>query len=272
MSAVRFAVIGWMVGEALRAQTSAPVSDPAPLPYPPVRVEFGGYGEGFTNGGGWWRGADAAIWLRKSRRFVPGFTFDNRTSEAGSQQYFSLFSYANWSSSFYTTQGISGSTHSANGVTLFPRFRYDLKAWWKIPPRRGVIPGLGFTRFTFGGRNQGDIINPGVLYYRGSFVVDTEGFLNRSQPAALWSGSGLFAIQQGQEGKHWIAITFGGGRQVYRALSTVPLEARLTSLSVDASYRHWVSRNFGFVFAAGYQNSVHNYERISISGHLFFEF
>ncbi|HXS94685.1 MAG TPA: YaiO family outer membrane beta-barrel protein [Candidatus Limnocylindrales bacterium] len=270
MRARKFAVMALLAGAAGLFGQPAEKSGPPAIPYPPVRFEAGGYGMDFGKAGGWWRGEDALVLIRASRWFVPEFSVDSRTSDAGSAQYYSFLSYANWTANFFTTQAIGGST--GNGPVLFPRFRYDVKAWWKVPPRRKLVAGIGYTQFRFANGSRGQILNPGVVYYSGRWVIDAEGFANRNEPGGFWSGSGLAAVQRGQEGRHWAGVTVGAGRQVYRALSTTPVDVRFASVSVDAFYRQWLTRHFGFVVSAGYEDAFHNFRRTAISGHLFFEF
>jgi YaiO family outer membrane protein len=238
----------------------------------PFRLEVGGYGTYFQNAGGWWRGVDATLWIRRSPKFIPALTFDNRTSNTGTERYYSFLSYANWTSNFFTTQSISGTPETGDKPLLFPRFRYDVKAWFKMPPRRSLVAGLGVTRYTFDHGLSGVILNPGFLYYRGRFVFDGEGFINRNQPGNLWSGSGQLTVQRGQEGQHWAGVTIGGGHQTYRELENLPLALRFASISVDAFYRRWLTRHVGFVLSGGYQNAFHTYQRASVGAHVFFEF
>ena len=209
------------VAAALHAQTLPGETAPSPrhrlyLFFCPGELELGGYGTDFSNGGGWWRGFDSTLWFRKSSKFIPAFTFDNRTTNSGTQRYYSLFAYANWTPNFFTTQSIAGS--AASDVILFPRLRLDGKAWWKLPPSRRIVAGLGVTRYTLGGGQNGLIVNPSVSYYRTSWVFDGEGFLNQTNPGGLWSGSGLFLIQYGQEGKRLAGVSFGVGGRSTRKL------------------------------------------------------
>lgn len=254
------------------SQTVAQTTATAPSTLPPVRIDFNGYGEDFSNGIGWWRGFNTTIWLRKSKKFIPAFTFDQRQSDSGTQRYVSFFSYANWTSNFFTTQAIAGVPVLPGSPLLFPRFRADFKPWWKIPPSRRLVAGLGFTRFEISGPLRGTIINPGLLYYRGSWVFDWEAFANQSEPGSLWSGSGLFTVQQGHEGKHWVGGSVGAGKQVYRELSTVPLDIRYSSTSVDVFYRRWITRNIGVTATGGYLDAWKTYHRATASAGFFFEF
>jgi len=263
------------IAVAMRAQDpdAAPAA-PAVLPVQPLRLELGGYGDYFQNAGGWWRGFDSTLWIRKSPKFVPALTFDSRTSNAGTERYYSFFSYANWTPNFFTTQAVAGTPDGGTATLplLFPRLRYDAKAWWKLPPHRRAVAGLGFTRYTLDNRLSGTIINPGLLYYTGPLVFDLEGFVNRTEPGSFWSGSGLLAVQQGREGNHWVGVSVGAGRQTYRELMNLPLAVRFASVSVDTFYRKWLTRNFGVVVSAGYFDAFHTYQRFLVTGHIFFEF
>jgi YaiO family outer membrane protein len=255
-------------------QTSAPASFERPSyesPLP-VRVEFGTYQFGVTNGLGYWRGAEAQVWLRYSDKFVPAFFFDSQTRPTGTQQNYSFLSYANWHRNFYTTQGFGFSGAAEGGAVYFPRSRYDLKAHFIIPSHRNLVLATGFTYFDYKGPQQGQIYDLGFLYYRRRAVVSGDLFINRSQPGAKLSGAGLLTVQYGAEGKYWIGVTGGGGKEIYRFVATGLVDVNITSFSTQFFYRKWINRHTGFVLSFDQLTKVHSYSRIGGSGRLFIEF
>lgn len=263
MNRIAFGLI--LLGGALRAQT------PDDGTISPFRLEFGSDEAYFQNAGGWWHDVDETLWIRKSPRFIPALTFDTRTSDTGTQRYYSFFSYANWTPRFYTTQAVSGTADSPGTPLLFPRFRYDVKAWYKLGASRQVIPAVGVTRYTINGQG-GYIVNPALLYYRGPYVFDVEAFVNRNEPGTLWSGSGLVTVQRGRERHYWVGASAGAGRQTYQELGVTPLNVRYASVSVNTFYRKWLTRNFGIAISAGYMDAFSYYQRFNFSTHLFFDF
>jgi YaiO family outer membrane protein len=268
-------------GIALQAQTATPPSEqnpatpgdtPQAATLTPFHLEMGGYGTYYTKGGGWWRGFNTTLWVRKSKKFVPAFTFDSRTTNSTTQRFYSLFAYANWTPNFFTTQSIAG-TASPNDLTLlFPRFRGDVKAAWKLPPKRTAIVALGVTSYTLGSGRDGIILNPALSWYRGPWILDWEAFVNRTNPGRFWSGSGTFLVQRGREGKYYVGASAGAGRQVYQEILNVPISIRYHSFSVDPFFRFWLSPRVGIVFSGGYQDASPAFQRYSVSSSLFFEF
>lgn len=238
----------------------------------PVRLELGGYNYWVDQGFGDWRGLDAELWFRGNKKFVPAFLFDSQTRPTGTQQNYTFMSYLNWTKTFYTVQSVSGAPQRSDQAIYFPKFRYDIKGYWKLPPDRNFVLGAGFTQFDFGHPGSGEIYNLGALYYHRKLVVEGNLFINQSHPGGLWSASGTLSLQYGTEGKYWYGLTAGGGRELYRIESLTPLDVRLTSYSLDVFYRRWISRHLGYVLRATFQDKLDAYRRGGISARVFFEF
>ena len=238
----------------------------------PVLADVGTYQFGATNGYGYWRGYDAYVWIRKSPRFMPVFIFDSQTRPDGTQQNYAFFSYANWSKSFYTTQGFSFAPHRDGKAVYWPGERYDFKAFYKLPASRRVVLNSGFTYFDYPGPVHGEIYNAGFLYYPRKMVVEGNLYLNHNSPGNLWSGAGSLAVQYGQEGKYWLGAVAGGGKEVYRFFNNTALEVNLGSYSFQVFYRKWISRHTGFVLAFDNQHKFNAYTRFGAFGRMFFEF
>jgi YaiO family outer membrane protein len=237
----------------------------------PIRVELGGYSSYVNNGFGPWSGGQAQLWYR-SRFFTPAFTVDRQTRPQGTQWNYAFFSYANWSKSFYTTQGFSWAPQKDPLDVYFPQKRYDIKGYWKLLSEKNFVIDAGFTRFDLGAPGHGQIFSAGSLYYHGKWVIDGNLFINRSQPGDLYSASGLLAVQHGQEGRYWVGVTAGGGRELYQLAGQTPFEARFTSYSLGAFYRRWFSRHAGVVFSGQFLNKLDAYRQAGGSASLFFEF
>jgi YaiO family outer membrane protein len=238
----------------------------------PVRVEMSGYGSHVTNGYGNWGGAEGSVWIRANKFFVPAFLFDSQTRPAGTQQNYGFFSYLNWSKSFYTTQGFSGAPQSAIDRVYFPKRRYDVKAHWKLPPKRNFVLAAGFTRFDMGAAGHGQIFDLGGIYYHKKWVVEGNLFVNRNQPGNLYSGAGSLAAQYGQEGKSWTGVVVGGGRELYRYLGQLPFDVRFNGYSTRVFYRKWLTRNVGILASFDYQDRRGAFQRAGGSAGMFFEF
>ena len=237
----------------------------------PIRVELGGYSSHVNNGFGNWSGGQAQLWYR-SRFFTPAFTIDRQTRPQGSQWNYAFFSYANWTKSFYTTQGYSWAPQKDPLDVYYPKRRYDIRAYWKLPPEQKFIIDAGYTRFDLGAPGHGQIFSTGALYYHGKWVFDADLFINRSQPGDLYSASGLVSVQHGREGHSWLGATVGGGRELYQLAGQTPFEARFMSYSFSAFYRRWLSKNAGVVFSGQFLNKLDAYRQAGGSASLFFEF
>ena len=237
----------------------------------PVLLEVGTYHSGVTNGYGYWRGADAALWLRHNPRFTPVFLFNSQTRPGASQQSIGFFSFANWSKNFYTTQGFSFAPER-KGYSLFPHRRYDVKAFYKAPFNRRLVLAAGYSHFSFGGLTKGDIYNTGFIYYPRKMVVEGNYFLNRNQPGNKISSSASVAAQRGQEGRYWVGAVVGGGKEVYTYIAATPLEVNLDSISTQIFFRKWLSRHYGYYVSLDHQTKLGAYSRTGFSGRMFFEF
>lgn len=239
----------------------------------PFRLEVGGYENYVDNGYGNWRGGDAQLWYRGNSFFVPAFTFDSQTRPAGTQQNYGFLSYLNWTKSFYTVQGFSvAPQHDGIQTIYFPKHRYDVTAYWKLPPKRNLVIGAGFTRFDLGAPGYGEIFSLGAIYYHGKFVFQGTGYVNRNQPGVLYSGSGTLAVQYGQEGKSWLGGNVSGGHLLYRFAGQTPFDVRFYGYSFQGFYRKWLTRHTGIVTTLEYQNQVTAFQRFGANVSLFFEF
>jgi len=255
-------------GGAAPAQTAGPPAVTT-LPY---RFEMGGYYTWADNGYGNWRGLDAALWFRGNSRFVPAFLVDSQTRPAGTQQNYAFTSYMNWTQSFYTVQGFSAAPQRSPSAIYFPKVRYDIKGFYKLPRDRNFVLGAGFTHYDFGQPGYGEIYNLGALYYRKKLVLEGNLFINQSFPGNLWSASGSVALQYGTEGKYWFGLSAGGGRELYYYAGLSPGNVSLTSFTVNLFYRRWISRHMGYVVGSMLQDKLDAYARAGMSARLFFEF
>ena len=252
-------------------QTAAAPADAA-LPQLPYRLELGGYGSHVTEGFGDWWGEQATLWVRSSSFFVPAFLFGSETRPQGTQQNYGFFSYLNWTKSFYTTQAFSAAPQNTVATIYFPKWRYDVKANWKVGSARNLVLGAGYTHFDLGEPGHGEIFNAGAIWYHRKLVVEGDLFVNRNQPGDLVSSSGLLSAQYGQEGKSWLGVTVGGGRELYQFVGQTPFNLQFSDVSFAAFYRRWLTRHVGVVLRAEYQDRMGAYQRAGGASSLFFEF
>lgn len=254
-----------------------PPTQPPPTPGPPsevlpFRLELGGYTNQVDRGYGNWRGLEAQLWIRAHARFIPAFLVDTQTRPTGTQQNYVFLSYANWSQSFYTVQGVSWAPQRSDEAVYFPKRRYDIKGFFKLPPKRNLVLGAGFTRFDMGAQGHGQIFNLGATYYRDKLIVEGNAFINRNQPGSHVSSSGRLSIQYGTEGRYWVGASVGGGRELYQYVGQVPFDVQFSSYSASVFYRRWFTRHVGVHVSADYLDKLHAYRRVGISSRIFFEF
>jgi len=274
---VQAAELVFLMGAVLpvAAQSGSAPAQPAGPPAVttlPFRFELGGYYTWADNGYGNWRGLDAALWLRGNSRFIPGFLVDSQTRPAGTQQNYAFMSYMNWTQSFYTVQGFSAAPQRSLSAIYFPKVRYDIKGFYKLPRDRNFVLGAGFTHYDFGQPGSGEIYNLGALYYRKKLVLEGNLFINQSFPGNLWSASGSMALQYGTEGKYWFGLMASGGRELYYYAGLSPVNVSLTSFTVNLFYRRWLSRHMGYVVGTMLEDKLDAYTRGGASARLFFEF
>ena len=238
----------------------------------PILLEVGTYHHGVTNGQGYWRGADATLWLRHNPRFTPVFMFNSQTRPGVTQQNVGFFSFANWTKNFYTTQGFSV-TPKREGFSIFPQQRVDFKGFYKTPfAKRGLVLSAGFTHFSFGPIVKGNMYNTGFILYRPRAIIEGNYFLNVNQPGTKIGSSASLAVQRGQEGKQWTGVVVSGGKEVYSYIAATPLEVNLNSVSAQIFLRRWITRHYGYYVAFDHQTRFTAYSRTGATARMFFDF
>lgn len=242
----------------------------------PFRLEFGGGASHATNGLGNWQNAEAQLWIRASKRFIPVITFDQQTRPTGTQQSYGVMTIANWSKNFYTVQGVSGAPLRGDRGTYFPQQRFDFRAYHKMPFNRNFLLSAGYTRVNYGvpmrSPASADMPNAGFLWYKGRFVTEGIGFLVKNNPSGKNAFAGQLTTMYGREGKYWVGTTVGGGREVYRVLFLNPNELNVNSFSVYAFARKWITKNSGIVIFFDFQNRLDLFQRYGVGARYFIEF
>jgi YaiO family outer membrane protein len=242
----------------------------------PMRLEVGTNHSYAGKDYGYWRGADVQLWIRYSKRFIPVLTIDSQTRPQGTQQTFGFFSYMNWTKSFYTTQGVSFapqlSPFGAVQPIYFPKQRYDVKAYYKLPSKPSLVLDAGITYVDYGGPLKGEIFSTGFIYYPKKMVIDGNLFVNHNQPGGKVTAAGSLSAQYGREGKYWIGATVSGGHEAYRYFAAGPVDVNLNGYSTQVFFRKWMSRHTGFVLSLDQQTKFSAYSRIGVIAKMFFEF
>ncbi len=242
----------------------------------PMRLEVGTTQSYAGKNYGYWRGADAELWIRYSAKFIPVLTINTQTRPGGTQESYGFFSYMNWTKNFYTTQGLSFAPQlSAFGTPqpiFFPKQRYDGKAYFKLPSEPKLVLDAGITYLDYGGTIKSEIFSAGFIYYPPKMVIDGNLFVNHNQPGGMVSAAGSVSAQYGREGKYWLGATVSGGHEAYRYFAAQPVDVNLNGYSASVFFRKWITRRTGFVLGLDHQTKFTAYSRIGATAKMFFEF
>jgi YaiO family outer membrane protein len=175
-----------------------------------------------------------------------------------------------WTNWFYTDLALSGGGPN-DPAAFFPRVRYDLTANVK-PPVPGLILNGGFTQLYFGDPVQGHIVRAGAVYYWRRFVFQGNLFLNTSEPGNHKSKAGNGAMQYGQEGRYWLGLVAGGGREAWQSLALTPQDTEFTGYNGSIFLRKWLAPTYGVVTSYGYAVKRGAYRIHSVDFTFFLDF
>lgn len=156
-----------------------------------------------------------------------------------------------WAKWLYTDVALSGGG-SNDTAAFFPRLRYDWTANLKVPRASGLILNAGLTKLYFGDPIRGRVIRAGALYYWRRFVFPGTLYFNNSHPGNHASKSVNGAMQYGQEGRYWLGLVAGGGREAWQTLALSPQDVEFTSYSTSVFLRKWLAPHYGVVASYGY--------------------
>jgi YaiO family outer membrane protein len=156
-----------------------------------------------------------------------------------------------WTQWLYTDLALSGGGPD-DPSAFFPRVRYDWTVSIKPPEVDGLILNGGFTQLFFGDPVRGHVVRAGGVYYWRRLVFQGTLFLNTSQPGNRKSKAGNGAVQYGQEGRYWLGLAAGGGREAWQTLALTPQDAEFSSYSASVFLRKWLSPTYGVATSYSY--------------------
>ena len=240
------------------------------------RLEGGGFNNAVSNRfGNWWGGGLDMAWRPSNKVLIEyNFVTERRPGAQGrvdAENLFALRTLVDWTKWFYTDLTASGGGKD-DPTAYFPRVRYDATANLKIPWARGLILSGGLTRLYFGAPVGGRIIRGGAIYYWRRFVF--QGYLNfnNARPGNHKSMSGNGAVQYGQEGRYWVGLVAGRGREAWQTLSLAPQDVQFDSYSASAFLRKWLAPNYGVAMSYGYVLKHTAYRINTVEVKFFWEF
>ena len=261
---------------ALRAQTrSSEQQGGAPSSAEPAsykhRFEVTSSDNIVSHGFGHWLVTGVQYSFQPSARGMISGQVLSQTRPGETEQLFGVRSLLNWTPWFYTDLSVSGGGPD-DPLAYFPRFRYDANLNLKIPQLPGLILTGGLTRLYFGAPNGGRVRRGGAIYYWRRFVFQGLVNFNNVRPGNRKSRSVNGAAQYGQEGRYWVGLTAGGGREAWQTLGFTPQELEFKSYSTSVFLRKWLAPNYGIAIYYGFSEKRTAYHLNGLEARFFFDF
>jgi YaiO family outer membrane protein len=257
---------------ALPAHAQQGPADTIPPAASPRRfhLELTSFENGVSNQFGHWAGGGLSLAYKWSDRLTTTGQILGQRRPGEAEPLLGASTRIEWTPWLYTDLALSGG--GANDpAAFFPRFRYDWTANVK-PPVPGLILNGGITQLYFGDPVQGRIVRAGAVYYWRRFVLQGTLFFNTSRPGNHKSKAGNGAVQYGQEGRYWLGLVAGGGREAWQTLTLTPQDAEFTSYSSSVFFRKWLAPTYGVVTSYGYSVKRGAYRIHSLDFTFFLDF
>lgn len=220
---------------------------PVPPPITPERflgrLEVSQWGTSVSNDFGSWYGGGVHLFLDPTPQFsmVGEVFYEHRPSEI--EQAGSLGTTIHLTPWFYTSLAVSGGGPD-DPAAFLPRFRYDVNGTLATP-----IPGFhltgGWTRIYYGNPVGGRILRAGFLQYAGKVILQGNVNFNNNRPGNHKSVDGVGAIQVGEEGRYWVGLIAGGGREAWQTQGLFPINVEFDGFHISVFVRKWITRSFG---------------------------
>lgn len=239
---------------AALAAPSPPQLAPVPPPATPGpflgRIEVSQWGSSVSNGFGDWYGGGVHLFLDPSPRLslIGEAFYEHRPGESEQAGVFGATIHLTpW---FYTALTVSGGGPD-DFAAFIPRYRYDVNGTLATP-----IPGFhltgGWTRLQYGNPVSGRILRAGFLQYAGKVILQGTVNFNNVRPGNHKSVDGIGSIQVGEEGRYWVGVVAGGGREAWQTQGLFPFNVEFAGYNVSVFTRKWITRSFGVGFRYNY--------------------
>ena len=213
-------------------------------------LELRSFENSVSNQFGHWAGGGLSLAYKWSDRLTTTGEIVGQRRPGETQRLLAVRTRIEWPGWLYTDLALSGGG-ADDPAAFFPRVRYD----WTVnlkPPVPGLILNGGFTKLYFGDPVRGEVIRAGAVYYWRRFVFQGTLFQNTSQPGNQKSKAGNGAVQYGQEGRYWLGVAGGGGREAWQSLALTPEDNEFTSYSSSIFLRKWLAPAYGIAMSYGY--------------------
>ncbi|HWP84787.1 MAG TPA: YaiO family outer membrane beta-barrel protein, partial [Terriglobia bacterium] len=227
-----------------------PLAGPAAAERPRGRIEVSQWGRRVSNGFGTWHGGGVHLFLDPAPRLsllAEGF-YEHRPGETEQAGAFgATFHLTPW---FYAHLAISGGGPE-DSTAFLPRYRYDLSGTLATPWPGFHLTG-GWTRLEYGHPVSGRILRAGFLQYAGKVVLQGTVNFNNSRPGNHPSVDGVGSIQVGEEGRYWVGVVAGGGREAWQTQGLFPSNVEFDGYHLSVFVRRWMTGSFGAAFRYNY--------------------
>jgi len=254
--------------------STASVGDPSAPSEPTSRrfhLEATAFDNIVSNGFGHWAGTGLRLSHQTSRRLVLAGEAVSQRRPGETQRLFGLAANIDWSRRFYSEIAVSGGGPD-DPAAFFPRFRYDLNLNFKLPEVPGLILTGGLTRLYFGHPVSGRVARAGAIYYWRRFVFQGLLHFNNVRPGNRKSKAVSSTVQYGQEGRYWLGLSAGGGREAWQTLALTPQDVDFTSYSASLFLRKWLAPSYGVAFSYHYSLKRTAYRIHGAEMKFFFDF
>jgi YaiO family outer membrane protein len=238
---------GWAVGD----DQGAPLPQGSAIPGISIPLETGG-GRGFVEVGGghsaltqgnpsWTDGYLHAVVSGQANTFSTEITRQDRYGDTG--WFVSGGLTHTFSENWYGDVFLGGSSR----CFFLPKYRTDAFIHRKLLPNKQLIATVGF-----GYDRAKDIHSAYRLYTEGSYYLKSAWVLqggvnwNRSMPGAVLGHTQYFAVTEGHEKQHYIALRGEYGREAYQLVSPQTVLVNFALRDVSATWRQWLSPTWGF--------------------------
>lgn len=237
-------------GCAAAEDRGAPLPQGAAVPGISIPLETGG-GRGFIEVGGghsgltqdnpsWTDGYLHAVVAGQSNTISTEVTRQDRYGDAG--WFFSGGLTHTFSENWYGDLFLGASSK----CFFLPKYRTDAFIHRKLLPAKQLIATAGF------GYDRGKDIHSayrfyteGTYYLRPAWVLQGGVTWNRSMPGAVLGHTQYFAVTQGHEKQHYIALRAEYGREAYQIVSPQTVLVNFPVRDASLTWRQWLAPNWG---------------------------
>lgn len=256
-SATGLLLLAFGCATTARAQQAAGLAEPqqspqqqAPSPESvesPIRlltnfVEAGGsYQQLSANFGRWSGGYFRAVFGTGKNTWAAEVNGQHEFGDAGT--YIDAGDTYNFNGDWYASVTMGSSV----GGFFWPRSRLDSFLNRKWLGRRQLITTFGYGYDHAKDAHSDHSYFLGTTYYfEKPWIIEDGVRFNVSSPGSVFSPSGFIAITQGTNKKHYVTLNIEAGEEAYQIVGITSVLTRFPSQTGTITWRHWVSRNWGF--------------------------